>query len=119
MHHPKSTSTIYRFRIAAFLLCAKYVLIVAAVGMLVVATIADSHKLAVTGTVCLGLMLLIVFLQWLLAMRASCPLCMTPVLARKSCATHRHARTVLGSYRLRVALSILFKNTFLCPTAMR
>ena len=115
MHHPKSASTIYRFRFAAFLLCTKYVVIVAALGVLVLALGANSHKLAVTGVGLLGLMLVIAILQWLFATRAGCPLCMTPVLARKYCVTHRHARTVLGSYRLRVALSILFKNTFLCP----
>ena len=43
------------------------------------------------------------------------PLVLTPVLASKDCAKHRRARTFLGSHRLRVALSILFKNTFRCP----
>ena len=40
---------------------------------------------------------------------------MTPVLAKKDCTKHRHARTFLGSHRLRVALAILFRNSFRCP----
>ena len=66
----------------------------------------------------MGLVLLTtltVILQWLIASRTCCPLCLTPVLAAKNCAKHRHARSFLGSHRLRVALAVLFRNSFRCP----
>jgi hypothetical protein len=43
---------------------------------------------------------------------------MMPVMVNKRCAKHGKARTVLGSHRLRVALSILFRNAFNCPYCM-
>lgn len=61
------------------------------------------------------LAMLVTFIQWIIAQRARCPLCLTPVLAVKGCAKHRSARTFIGSYRLRVALAILFKDRFHCP----
>ena len=54
-------------------------------------------------------------LQWLTALRAKCPLCMMPTLVPKHCSKNRHAKKFLGSYRLRAANSILFKNYFRCP----
>jgi len=60
------------------------------------------------GTVVVG------FLQWALAGKTRCPLCMTPVLAHKSCSKNRKARRLLGSYRLRVALAICFQGYFKC-----
>ena len=58
---------------------------------------------------------LVALTQWITSTRARCPLCMTPVLADKSCAKHGNARSMLGSYRLRVAVAILFRNQFRCP----
>jgi hypothetical protein len=54
-------------------------------------------------------------IQRVLSDRARCPLCMTPPLVHKTCQRNRHARTFLGSYRLRVALSVLFRKHFTCP----
>ena len=115
MHRLSSTSIIRRFRLVAFLLCTKWVMAVIAFGILIHAMITDDPALAM---ICIGLMLLtllIALLQWILAARTGCPLCMTPVLAKKHCAHHRNARPFLGSYRLRVALTILFRNSFQCP----
>jgi hypothetical protein len=56
-----------------------------------------------------------VIIQWGMARRARCPLCMTPVMETKRCSKHRNAKPFLGSYRLRVALSIIFKGSFRCP----
>lgn len=72
-------------------------------------------KLALIGVGLGVLTLLLVMLQWLISARARCPLCLTPVLANKQCAKHRNARKFLGSYRLRVAIGVLFKGSFLCP----
>lgn len=53
--------------------------------------------------------------QRLLSGRAKCPLCMTPPLIHKNCQRNRNARTFFGSYRIRVALSILTRGRFVCP----
>ena len=114
MHRLKSKLTIYRFRFAALLFCAKHILFPVTCVIMAWAIMMRDHRIARLGLLSISLMVLVVILQWIVAARASCPLCMTAVLARKHCRTHRHARTLLGSYRLRVALSIVFKNTFCC-----
>jgi hypothetical protein len=115
MHRLPSRLTIFRFRCAAILLCAKCVLAPIAVGILLLSTLTGDPSHAQLGVGLALLTLLIALLQWLMAARTSCPLCMTPVLAKKHCMTHRHARPLFGSYRLRVACAILFRNTFHCP----
>ena len=115
MHRLKSKSTVYRFRLAALLLCTKYLLLTATCGVLLTALILNSHPYAMAGCVLAGLVMFIAFLQWLIATRTGCPLCMTPVLAKKQCVPHRQARAVFGNHRLRVALTVLFRGTFRCP----
>jgi len=66
----------------------------------------------------IGAFFLAVFLrviQWFLASRAKCPLCMVPSLSNRGCAKNRNARKLFGSYRLRVAGTILLRNYFRCP----
>jgi hypothetical protein len=70
------------------------------------------------GMVSMGLFaiaIILTILEWIFCARTRCPLCLTPVLAAKSCSKHRKARKLMGSYRLRVALGILCKNSFQCP----
>jgi hypothetical protein len=116
MHKLKSRSNIFRFRFAAFLLCVKCVMLPITFGVLIHALFSNNdNNAAMTGVLLVLLTALVAALQWIAAARTGCPLCMAPVLARKACRTHRNARTALGSHRLRVALAILFKNSFQCP----
>ena len=115
MHRLRSTSTLYRFRIAAWLLCLKYLLLPFACAVLIHAVYDHDPDLTLYGFGLIGLTLLVLILQWLVASRTGCPLCMTPLLARQRCVPHRHAKTFLGSHRLRVALTIVFFSSFRCP----
>ena len=115
MHHPSSNNTILRFRIAALLLFGNYLLALVAVGLLIPSLIAYNRQWIMVGLSLVILSLTFVVAQWMAASRSGCPLCSTPVLSPRSCVKHRRSRTALGSYRLRVALAILFKNRFRCP----
>lgn len=115
MHHPRHAYTIRNLRAAAFLLCLKRALIASAVVTLAVALYRHDNRLTLISLGALATALLSAIVQWIFASSARCPLCMMPVLSRKGCSTHRHARQFLGSLRLRVALSILFKGYFHCP----
>jgi hypothetical protein len=115
MHRFQSQSTITRFRLASFLLCLKLLLIPGILGLLAYSIVESDHKLTYIALGAAGGTLMLAVLQFLLAGRARCPLCMTPVLASKGCSKHRNARTFFGSYRLRVALAVLFKGSFKCP----
>jgi hypothetical protein len=115
MHRLSSKSTVYRFRVAALLLCTRSVLALACVSVLAYSVFVSDRELTVIG-IGLGMItVLAVMLQWMLAARTRCPLCLTPVLANKECAKHRNARKFMGSHRMRVALAILFRGAFKCP----
>ena len=115
MHRLRSKSAIFRFRAAALLLCAKCVLWPLTVGLLVYALLISDHKLIMIAVGMMALSVTVVFLQWLVAHRTNCPLCITPVLAKKDCSKSRHSRSLFGSHRLRTAMSILLRNSFRCP----
>lgn len=115
MHRFQSSSTIVRIRFAALFLWLRWLLPPVVIGVLVYSVLEHDNRLT---QVAIGLgmaTVLVVIIQWILASRARCPLCMTPVLANKRCAKHRNARTLLGSYRLRAATAILCKGSFYCP----
>ena len=84
-------------------------------GMLIYSVMTDDLNLTKISVGLVILTVLVAMLQWLLAARTRCPLCMTPVLAATGCSKHRSARKFMGSHRLRVAVAILFKDSFLCP----
>lgn len=102
-------------RAAALLLCLKCLLYPLAVGLLVYALLVHDRQLIMVGVGTLLFAGLVMIIQWILAQRTQCPLCMTPVLAKKGCTKHRSAKSLLGSHRLRVALAILFRKSFRCP----
>lgn len=115
MHRLPSTSSILRFRVAALLLWLNVLLTLATVVAFVHAFRERHWDEVVIALGVMGLSLLSVCIQWLFAMKTKCPLCMTPVLAAKNCSKNKKARRLFGSYRLRVATSILFRNCFRCP----
>jgi hypothetical protein len=84
-------------------------------GFLIYAFTINDRELTIIALGTLLLILLMLVLRCLISRKTHCPLCMTPVLAARGCAKHRQARTLFGSHRLRVALAILFRNSFRCP----
>lgn len=115
MHRPQSINQIYRFRLAAVLLCVRFFLLSAAfVLMLAGVCFYDPYLIYIgIGAGISGS--LVTILQWMVACKARCPLCQTPILADKTCSRHREAKTIFGSYHARVTLAIIFKNQFYCP----
>jgi len=124
MHRFANGSSILRFRIAAFLFLLRSLLPVVGLPMLLVALLMDEYE---WFWVAFGLLVafpLVAAVQWLLAARVRCPLCLVPPLVSRGCSKNRRAKTLFGSYRLRVALSALVLGHFRCqycgePTEMR
>lgn len=115
MHRFPSSSVIRRIRLVALLVVFKCVVTPAA-GLLIIYAVGTGERDLVLGGIGLaGLAAMTAVAQWIFAGRTQCPLCMTPLLASKHCAKHRHARRFFGSYRLRVALAVLFTNSCRCP----
>ncbi len=115
MHRPRSISAARRLWIAGLLLLGSRLLAMVAVGLLLVSLPANNRHLMIVGAGFLIISFMLIVAQWISASHAGCPLCRTPVLAPMRCMKHRRARTLLGSYRLRVALAILFTEQFRCP----
>jgi hypothetical protein len=103
MHRFPSQSVIVRFKFVAVLFCLGWTLIPVVACALCYSVVVNNPGLAKIGIALLALAILILILQFSLASRTRCPLCMTPVLASKRCS------------RLRVAVAILFRNGFKCP----
>lgn len=115
MHQLRSANIVRRLRFAAFFLSLKMLAAAASVVVLAVAAFQINRELMGVG---LGLGVLATLsgtLRLCASAHTCCPLCMTPVLSNRSCSKHRRARKIFGSYRLMVALSILFRNSFRCP----
>lgn len=115
MHRLRTKSSIYRFRTTALLVCIKCILFPGSIGLLLYSLAIHDEPLTVWAMGLLLLTGLVTILQWLVALRTNCPLCMTPVLASKRCMKHRHAKCFLGSHRLRASIAILLTNSFRCP----
>jgi hypothetical protein len=69
----------------------------------------------VYALVILGAGFLLFIGQWITASRARCPLCTIPPLLRKGCQKNRQSKRVFGSYRMRVAMTVLLRGSFQCP----
>lgn len=102
-------------RVAAILFILRTLVFLAALIYMGYAFRENDHEGVVKGGIGILLAGLITIIQWIIANRANCPLCMTPVLGLKNCTKHRHAKTLFGSHRLRTSLSILFRGSFRCP----
>lgn len=115
MHHPRSISAARRLRLASMLLLGNRLLIPLAGGLLLFSLLTHDHRLMAYGLALAIAGLIMIVAQWVAASRAGCPLCKTPVLAPMQCVKHRLARSWMGSYKLRVALAIMFRERFRCP----
>lgn len=63
----------------------------------------------------IGLTALVFLFHGMFALRAVCPRCLTRSFSSRGCSRHRSSRSLMGSHRLRVACSVLFRNHFQCP----
>lgn len=115
MHRLPTRVAIYRFRLASLLLWMKYLVLLTAVGLLIHAALHKDGVMVNKAIVGFIATAGITLSQWLIGMQAKCPLCITPILTPKTCSKNRKAKTFLGSYGLRAANTILFRNYFRCP----
>jgi hypothetical protein len=115
VHRLRSKTSIRRFRFAAFLLWLNHFMILVTVAFWAHLVFYHHPQDFLTGLGLLLFLAALTILRWIVSSRTNCPLCLTAVLAVRACTKHRRARTFLGSHRIAVAHSILFKNSFCCP----
>ena len=115
MHRLPSHSALVRFRLAAYLFAVAILVLVGGLGYLGWAIFANHHTHIMIASGVIGAGVLTFIFQWVTAARARCQLCLVPSLSKKNCSKNRAAQRFLGSYRLKVATSIIFQNNFRCP----
>jgi len=115
MHRLPSQYAVNRFKAAAWLLAIKWLLVSASVLVIAYALFVFDTWLAIMGLGVFVFCGVIAIIQWLVAARARCPLCLTQPVTVRGCATNRNAKRLFGSHRLQVAVSIILHNYFRCP----
>ena len=115
MHRLPNQKSVARFRFVALLLLASRLLMAASPVLLVCALIDGDRELTHLALALIGAALLLTIIQYFGAARCRCPLCLGPPLAHIACIKSRNARRWLGSYRLRVAISVMLEGEFRCP----
>lgn len=115
MHRFPSKSVILKLRIAALLFILRCALPALGFPLLLWSMLMDDRGNFIVAVGMLAFFLPVVFLQWILATGARCPLCFAQPLVRSGCVKNRKARRLLFSYRLHVSLSALAKGHFRCP----
>lgn len=115
MHRLPSQDTLKKFRFISLIVVLMFlspliVLIFMGWGILL-----EEHQWFLFAGIALLFGLFCLFTNLAIGGRLRCPLCMVPPLLNRRCARHRTARKMFGSYRLRVAQSILLGNHFRCP----
>lgn len=115
MHRLPSHSIVRRFRVASLLVLLMFLSAPVALACIGYGFFSGEHRcLAIAGAVVAAGVFCMV-LNFIIAGRLRCPLCMVPPLLNRRCSKHKEAKTLFGSHRLEVAQSILFKGSFRCP----
>jgi hypothetical protein len=115
MHRLPHEEYLLRYRMAAALLLFKWLMIPVSFAFLLYSLVVGERALVFLALGLIGLTVMLFVSQWLLASRCRCPLCLGQPLARKACSKNRNATRLFGSYRLRVAHSIMWQGCFRCP----
>ena len=75
----------------------------------------NERKPAMVAMILMGSAVPVTFLQWGTAAHARCPLCIGNPLSHRGCSKNARALKLFGSYRLTVAISVIFTGKFRCP----
>ena len=115
MHHLPSPQSVTRFKLTSWVLLLMWLVIPPTLGLIIYSLLCGDKQLTHLALWLLGGSVLVGIIQWLLGLRLRCPLCLAHPIAHDGCSKHRSAKHLFGSYRLRVACSIVFMNYFRCP----
>lgn len=115
MHKLPNKSTVFLYRFVALLICIKWLLFISTTAILGYAFFVHDRELVILGLKLAALTAVIFLARLIYSPSCKCPLCRVPLLSTANCAKNHNAQTLLGSYRLRVAVEILMANHFRCP----
>lgn len=91
------------------------ILIIAGLPLLLFSMLFHIRESFVVSVGMLAAFPLVVLVEWMVAVKARCPLCFGQPLMQRGCSKSRKAKRFLFSYRLQVSLQALFAGNFRCP----
>lgn len=115
MHKIRHLHTLVAMRVASGLLLLSCLLCVSAITVAIYSLYEINRPLLLVSLGLLGGFLVTALGYRYYASSSRCSLCMGPVLLSRQCSRSKKAQRSFGSYRLRVARDIIFKNSFCCP----
>jgi len=115
MHRLPNESVVRKYRLASLMVIISFLGMPVAISILIVGMFKGEVPIILVSAWCMGGTVAFIALTFIVSARLRCPLCMVPPLIRRGCSKHRHAKKLFGSYRLKVAYSILFADRFRCP----
>lgn len=116
MHRLPNQSIVRRYRFVAFLLIARWILLVSSVFLFIGADIVGRRDLL---WVALGMFAAAGAGQlacWVLARCTKCPLCFVPPFSQQHHLRNSRAESLMGSYPLKVAVTVVCRGNFRCPS---
>lgn len=114
MHQHRCKRTLLDLKIGALHFLVNLCLILVAAGLVIYGVLNYDETILYAG---IGTGVLWLISSLIFAAKAStvrCPLCMVATFSHKRCQKHRSAKPLLGSRRLRLSLSILFRGHYRC-----
>lgn len=115
MHRPRSARTARAMKLGALCYLLLTVSVISTAGLLAYAFWHGDRELVLKSLILIGVSFILFLFYKVFASSAACPLCRCRVLSGSGAQRNRNARRLLGSYRLRVARDLTFKNSFVCP----
>jgi hypothetical protein len=115
MHRLPSRYAVTRFKLASWAVFIMHVMIPTTSGVLIYSVVVMDEKVMELALALIFGTTMLAIIQWSASRRACCPLCHARSISHSGCSKHRNARTLFGSYRLRVACAVIFREYFRCP----
>lgn len=115
MHSYRSKRPIFWLRLCALLYPLVLLSFSALAAFVVYAFVNSSTEMMYQVLYGMGICVALLLVYLISAAHSKCPLCRSGPMSSKRCARHRTATKMLGSYRLKVVMGVLFLNRFRCP----
>jgi hypothetical protein len=115
MHCLPNQTVVKRFRATAFLIILKWLLVPGSLALFAYALLLSRRDLGNLSIGLFGFAGFVSISHLMMGARARCPLCLVSSFSHIQVSKSTRAKHFLGSYRLFVALGVIFKRCFHCP----
>ncbi|YCM45693.1 hypothetical protein V2O64_06640 [Verrucomicrobiaceae bacterium 227] len=115
MHYIKYRSFARTMLLSSFVLISAFLAGLTTIVLVIILWQTGNEELMIPTAVSGGTFLVLALFQAILSGKTACQLCKTYILREINCSKNVKSRPLLGSYRLRVAITTIFKGSYRCP----